>query len=47
MQYLMLAYGLIWLVLGFYLFRMGGRLGTVQAEIARIKSRLNDDGGSR
>jgi CcmD family protein len=40
LHYLFLGYALIWLGLGTYLFRLGGRIARVQRDVDELKERL-------
>ena len=46
-RYLAAGYGLIWIALGFYLFRLHGRVAAVGREIEELKGRLEAVKGSR
>jgi len=44
-QYLFLAYGLIWLTLGIYLFLLNRRIRRVQGDLRELRRRLERGGG--
>lgn len=43
-HYLFLAYGLVWLSLGVYLFLLGRRIGRVQGDLQELRRRLEREG---
>jgi CcmD family protein len=47
LEYLVLAYGLIWAALAFYLWVLGRRLGRLSQEVAELRRRTGGGPGPR
>ena len=46
-QYLVLAYGLIWISLGVYLLLLSRRIERLRGELAELRRRGGEDGDAR